>query len=129
MDKLLRFRIAHIVQQATSPWQSGGSAGADDAAWLLVEPLKLLRKQGRCSKILLAFIDGESAFCRPPPEIILDELAKLLIDPSDWLAIAAILGHLVGTLLTPEGLSGSWDIEAGVPQGHKEELCRSACSL
>ena len=138
-DKLLQLRVSPLIQAATFPWQSGGSEGADDSAWLLVETLKILRSQGHHSKILMAFIDAESAFCRPPPEMILDALADIRISPTTWKGISSILGQLIGCLLSQDGLWGEWPIESGVPQGGALSLClfiiillslyRELCSL
>ena len=65
----------------------------------------------------MAFINGESAFCRPPPAIILRGLWKCGIRGAVWRLIKGFLGHLIGRVKLGGNLYGRWHIRAGVPQG------------
>ena len=97
-DKILQLRVSPAIHKATAEWQGGGCSGTDDSARFLVETLKLLRMQGQREKLLLAFIDGESAFCRPPPEFILEACILLDISPTNWCTISMLPGKMIGTL-------------------------------
>ena len=65
----------------------------------------------------LAFVDGESAYCRPPPAMILRGLRDAGIGGADWLAIRSWLGQLRASVRIGEREEGDWLVECGVPQG------------
>ena len=63
LDKLLHNRISQCILPRIREWQRGGVSGADHAAWMLSELLRVLQARGRKSTFLLACVDGEVAFC------------------------------------------------------------------
>ena len=86
-------------------------------AWLLNETLHSIAAASRGHRALVAFIDGESAYCRPPPAIVLRALWGAGVRGNDWLSIMALLGHRRGTLKINGELFGEWPMPCGVPQG------------
>ena len=88
LDKMLHARVRPKISPKLRPSQlAGGNGGADEAAWLLKELAHLRAIQYPSSRTLVAFLDGECAYCRPPPEIVLAALSTIGIDYGDWLAI------------------------------------------
>ena len=73
--------------------------------------------------LCLAFIDGESAYTRPPQDFILETLWHNNIRGTHWLVIGTILGALLGTLKHGRKLFGKWHIRCGVPQGLTLSVC------
>ena len=116
IDKLLYFRINRAVKEQTQGCQFGGNASADEAVWLLLEVLGIYASKLK-SRLWLAFIDGESAYTRPPPEFILIALWAAGVRGTEWLLLDGILGKLVGNLKVGPRTYGSWRVECGVPQG------------
>ena len=116
LDKLLYNRVQAIIQSQTIGLQFGGATGADEAVWLLLEVLNIMSQRDQ-SHIWLAFIDGESADTRPPPEMILLALWAAGLRGAEWLIFTAILGKLRGTLKIGFQSHGSWRVRCGVPQG------------
>ena len=74
LDKLLFNRIWPKIRQAVYPWGAGGVFGADLTAWLATEFLALQRGAQPACATYAAFIDGESAYCRPPAAAVLEAL-------------------------------------------------------
>ena len=68
-------------------------------------------------RTFVAFVDGEFAFCRPPPAVPLAQLWDIGVCRCEWLGIDSMLGHLYGYLKTRSDQSKFWHIECGVPQG------------
>ena len=50
-------------------------------------------------------------------------LYELGVSATNWLAVWALLGNLLGTLRTRRGLVGCWAVESRVPQGGALSLC------
>ena len=116
-DKLLFNRINKHVSKASEPWQSGGSRGADQAAWMLNEVLWARRRQGIGNKTWVAFLDAEAAYCRPPKPSILKGLHRAGVSWDDWLAVRSVLAELRGCVKLNGKVYGDWSIECGAPQG------------
>ena len=104
-------------------WQAGGSTGADDTAWLFLELMRCGANQSDAGRTWAAFIDGENAFCRPPPTMILRAIWKAGVRGREWRAVKALLGTLRGCLKLGDKTHGEWPILAGVPQGGALSLC------
>ena len=91
--------------------------GLDECAWLLSTILRANRALNHVKHTWVAFIDGESAFCRPPRSIILRALRRIPMGDNEWLGIGSLLGSLRGTLKLGHILFGSWLEESCLPQG------------
>ena len=65
-DKLLLLRVWTFIADAVSPWQGGGLLGADTMTWTISKIFICRRRSCLDSLTLEIFVDGESAFCRPP---------------------------------------------------------------
>jgi len=64
--------------------------------WLLVEFLKVAWHMER-QPIFLAFLDAETAFCRPPPDVVLRTLKRITgVSEHTWAAIQAFPKSLYG---------------------------------
>ena len=110
-DKLLYKRIAHLFSAAESPWQGGGHGGADERAWLLCQVIEIIRMQQPKAKVYVCFMDGESAFCRPPPCFVLHGAAEASVDPQDLLALCDFLYSHSGTAILGHCLVGRWKVQ------------------
>ena len=116
LDKLLFTRIWPLVKAAVSPWQAGGILGADVVAWLASEVLSLRWRSATAT--YAAFIDGESAYCRPPADFVMEALRLIPgLREADMLLIWVILVSLWGTASILGGLYGRWKVECGIVQG------------
>ena len=116
-DRILFDRTRHFFEAAEDPWQGGGNDGADERAWLLCQIVSVIRKQHPSAKIYACFLDGESAFCRPPPCAILRGASSARVPDADWLAIRDFLHCLTGTAIIANALVGKWKVHCGAPQG------------
>ena len=116
LDKLVHKRVAPKIAEAMSPWQGGGILGADHMAWILDTILRT-RATHKKGKTWLAFLDAESAFCRPPHEAVLNGITGAGVAGSDWLAIRAILSGLHACVKIGGKTYGKWKVKCGVPQG------------
>jgi hypothetical protein len=115
-DKLLHLRLWPAIQKAVLPWQGGGTLGADIMAWTLAEILRIRRSSKKDT--FIAFLDGESAFCRPPATVVLEALGQLeSIGWYDWLAVRATLLELHGTACILGSFVGEWRSITGLAQG------------
>ncbi|CAE8722376.1 unnamed protein product [Polarella glacialis] len=118
LDKLLHARVWPAIQRSVAPWQGGGSIGADLMAWIVSELIRLRRDQYPDAQTFVAFLDGESAFCRPPAPTVLEPLSKIDgISFSDWLAVQAMLSNLHGTACIMDTIAGLWKVMTGLAQG------------
>ncbi|CAE8660652.1 unnamed protein product [Polarella glacialis] len=118
LDKLLHARVWPAIQRSVAPWQGGGSIGADLMAWIVSELIRLRRDQYPDAQTFAAFLDGESAFCRPPAPTVLEPLSKIDgISFSDWLAVQAMLSNLHGTACIMDTIAGLWKVMTGLAQG------------
>ena len=118
LDKLLFRRIWPAIREAVSPWEGGGVLGADIMAWLVSELLALRRRHPHAAATYAAFVDGESAYCRPPAALVMTAL--FLVNGfcnTDLLLIFTILTSLWGTACVLNGLHGTWKVETGLMQG------------
>ena len=84
-------------------------------AWSLQEIMESRRRARK--KTYVAFIDGESAYCRPPPAVILEAVWKAGTERGDWLAVSSLLGKLQACVKLQGKLIGKWHCETGVLQG------------
>ena len=114
-DKLLFLRVKDRICASVSPWQGGSLLGADEMVWILREITDI--RAGLSKRTFAGFVDGECAFCRPPPAVPLIELWELGIQDYEWLSIDSMLGRLQGYLKSCGVGSRRWRIECGVPQG------------
>ena len=117
-DKLLFIRLWPTIASQVSPWQGGGILGADVVGWLVSQIFEA-RRPPRCSTSTIAgFVDGESAFCRPPVAIVIQAMLRLAaFSDDDILAVQAFLSRLHGVALILGGAHGHWQAECGLPQG------------
>ena len=111
-DKLLHARVGPAISASTGSWQGGGKRGADECAWLLSMLPRANRALNNVKHTWVAFIDGESAFCRPPRSIILRALRRIPMGDNEWLGIGSLLGSLRGTLKLGHILFGLWLVES-----------------
>ena len=117
-DKLLFLRMWPPIKAAVSPWQGGGIEGADLMAWLVNQIFTVCRQPHHYTCTLAAFIDGESAFCRPPWAVVIQALIRILgLKKNDILAVKALISRLKGQALIMGGTFGLWDANTGLPQG------------
>ena len=117
LDKILFRRVRRPIASAVAPWQLGGVVGADEACWILSQILTAYSHQQR-SNIFLAFLDGESAFCRPPAACMLCPPWGLAgISALTWLAIHGIISGLHGTAWLRGKFYGFWKTACGGAQG------------
>ncbi|CAE8643869.1 unnamed protein product [Polarella glacialis] len=87
-------------------------------AWMVSELIRLRRDQYPDAQTFVAFLDGGSAFCRPPAPIVLEPLSKIDgISFSDWLAVQAMLSILHGMACIMDPIAGLWKLMTGVAQG------------
>lgn len=118
LDKMLYRRIWPAIVSATSPWQGGGTIGADAMAWMVSQVLHHRRETCAHDLTLAAFVDGQSAFCRPPACVVTEALLKIPgVGDYNIRAINAVLSDLHGTALLDSKLTGLWRSETGLPQG------------
>ena len=100
LDKMLYRRIWPAIVSATSPWQGGGTIGADAMAWMVSQVLPHRRETCAHDLTLAAFVDGQSAFCRPPACVVTEALLKIPgVGDYNIRAINAVLSDLHGTAL------------------------------
>ena len=117
-DKLLFLRMWPPIKAAVSPWQGGGIEGADLMAWLVNQIFAVCRQPHHKACTLAAFIDGESAFCRPPWAVVIQALIHIKgLMKNDIQAVKALISRLKGQALIMGGTFGLWDAETGLPQG------------
>ena len=118
LDKLLFRRIWPTINAAVAPWHGGGELGADIMAWTVSELLATCRRQAPASPTYAAFVDGESAYCRPPAVMVMSALLLVAgLCSTDLLLIYKILTSLWGTACVLGGLHGAWKVETGLMQG------------
>ena len=117
-DKLLFLRTWPHIKAAVFPWQGGGIEGADLMAWLVNQIFTVCRRPTHTKCTIAAFIDGQSAFCRPPWAVVIQALIHIKqLQVNDILAIKALISRLKGQALI---LGGTF----GRPQDcHKEDHC------
>ena len=104
------------------PWQAGGVAGADQAAWTLVGLLRAREREGK-GRTWVAFLDGESAYCRVPEPAVTTGLWRAGISEDDWLAIRMIQKELKGTAKIGKDL-----VEASTMSGATLKVGRAPAS-
>ena len=123
-DKLLQLRVQGTLGNKSHQWQGGGLRGADEQAWILSRFLEMRKQLGK-ARTWLAFLDGEAAYCRPPPEVILERIWRCGVCAADWLALDSILGHLWSCVKLGVNLSGNGSTKWGCPRA---ERCHNCCS-
>ena len=117
-DKLLFLRTWPHIRAAVFPWQGGGIEGADLMAWLVNQIFTVCRRPHHNKCTIAAFIDGQSAFCRPPWAVVIQALIRIKsLQANDILAIKALISKLKGQALILGGTFGLWDADTGLPQG------------
>jgi hypothetical protein len=110
LDKLLFCRIWPLILKQVLPWQGGGISGADVMAWMAAEVLQLRRVVRKTSSTFAAFVDGENAFCRPPADVVTEDLIRVPgINHHDCNIILAILRSLRGTACIFNSLHGNFN--------------------
>ena len=103
-------------QTYLTPWQFGGVSGPDCGFLFLAEVLHLRRKKC-CEEMAIAFLDGQSAFCRPPRLQVIAALFQVQgLNQGDILVINVILSGL-SSRAAIGGIHGHWRNEVGLPQG------------
>ena len=117
LDKLLYYRVKFRVNPFLQPWQMGAGVGSDQAAWVLDQILRIRARSFNGVRTWLGFLDGESAFCRPPPAFILTALWECGVNDEVWLFLHQWLGSTFATLLLEGDMHGLWGVQCGVPQG------------
>ena len=96
LDKLMFCRIWPAISAAVKPWQGGGILGSDIMAWTVSELFSVRRNASLPT--YAGFVDGESAYCRPPPHCVMEALLLVQgLRTADLLIIYAILIGLWGT--------------------------------
>jgi len=118
LDRLLYKRLWPSIRQQLIPWQQGGIGGAD-ASFALVGDVLRLRKMGQLpSDSVVVFVDGQSAFCRPPALAVAHQLRKILdMQPVDVLLTFTLLSSLCSRAALFGEVHGKWHNETGLPQG------------
>ena len=117
-DKLLFLRTWPHIRAAVFPWQGGGIEGADLMAWLVNQIFTVCRRPHHNKCTIAAFIDGQSAFCRPPWAVVIQALIRIKsLQANDILAIKALISKLKGQALILGGTFGLWNADTGLPQG------------
>ncbi len=118
LDRLLYKRLWPSIRQQLIPWQQGGIGGAD-ASFALVGDVLRLRKLGQLPfDSVVVFVDGQSAFCRPPALAVAHQLRKILhMQPVDVLLTFTLLSSLRSRAALFGELHGKWRNETGLPQG------------
>ena len=116
-DKLLFLRMWPPIRAAVSPWQGGGIEGADLMAWLVNQIFAVCRRPHHNKCTIAAFIDGQSAFCRPPWAVVIQALIRIAgLRVNDILAVKALIAKLRGQALIMGGTFGLWRADTGLPQ-------------
>ena len=116
LDKLLFCRIWPAIAAAVTPWQGGGILGADMMAWTVSEILTMRRNMSLPT--YAGFVDGQSAYCRPPAHCVMEALLLVRgLCSSDLLITYAILVGLWGTACILGGRHGLWKVHTGLVQG------------
>ena len=67
--------------------------------------------------LVITFVDGQSAFCRPPALAVVDRLRRLPIDDHTVVLTAAFLTSLWSKAALFGSLHGHWHNQTGLPQG------------
>ena len=118
LDRLLYKRLWPSIRQQLIPWQQGGIGGAD-ASFALAGDVLRLRKMGQLpSDSVVVFVDGQSAFCRPPALAVAHQLRKILdMQPVDVLLTFTLLSSLCSRAALFGEAHGKWHNETGLPQG------------
>ena len=120
LDRLLFQRLwPHVnVRKQLIPWQQGGIGGAD-ASFAYVGDVLRLRSLGLLpAETVIAFVDGQSAFCRPPALTVASRLRMTPgVHPVDVLVTKNLLQSLRSRAAIFGGLHRLWKNETGLPQG------------
>ena len=117
-DKLLHQRIWPAIAAAVTPWQGGGIMGADVMVWVVNEIFNFRRACQSQNSTLAVFVDGQSAFCRPPASVVIEALIGIPgVGDLNIRAIYAAIRKLEGSALLGGQLVGHWCCETGLPQG------------
>ena len=133
LDKLLYYRVKFRVNPFLQPWQMGAGVGSDQAAWVLDQILRIRARSFNGVRTWLGFLDGESAFCRPPPAFILTALWECGVNDEVWLFLHQWLGSTFATLLLVRG-EDAWEVMCPnsrcwpiIPRASNSCILPSAC--
>ena len=118
LDRLLYQRLWPHIRKRTFPWQHGGVLGTD-MAFVLFHELVFLRKKGVLpDDVQFLFIDGQSAYCRPPTLSVLDALLRIPeLHNLDIRLVCELLSGLKTRACILGKFTKVWKNETGLPQG------------
>ena len=118
VDRLLYQRLWPHIRKRTFPWQHGGVLGTD-MAFVLFHELVFLRKKGVLpDDVQFLFIDGQSAYCRPPTLLVLDALLRIPeLHSMDIQLVCELLSGLKTRACILGKFTKVWNNETGLPQG------------
>lgn len=118
IDRMLFARLWPRIQPRMVPWQQGGTSGAE-VSFAAVGDLVRMRALGALPRnMTITFVDGQSAFCRPPALAVVDSLLRLPdLQESVIVFTKVFLSSLYSRASIFGGLHGRWRNETGLPQG------------
>ena len=116
-DRLMYGRLKARLEAAESPWQGGGHEGADCRSWLASEIVQIWIAEHPGKKLFAAFLDAESAFCRPHWAYVLEACADAGATPAELRGIKHYLTCIGGIVRVGQKNLGLWQAATGLPQG------------
>eukprot|EP00439_Symbiodinium_sp_Y106_P001954 s10318_g1.t1 len=116
LDRILFRRIWPAIRAQACPWQLGGSKGPDVSFAFLGDVLRL--RSANLVNCIVIFLDGQSAFCRPPALAVVASLRRLpgVLEHS-ILAIHTLLSGLRSRVAIFGSVHPPFKNEVGLPQG------------
>ena len=117
VDRMLFARVWLHIQPHMVPWQGGGTSGADTSVAAVGDIVRMRALGALPGDLVITFVDGQSAFCRPPALAVVDRLRRLPIDDHNVVLTAAFLSSLWSKAALFGNLHGHWHNQTGLPQG------------
>ncbi|CAE7326059.1 jockey\pol [Symbiodinium sp. CCMP2592] len=116
LDRVLFCRVWPVIQDQALPWQLGGSKGPDLCIAFMGDLLRLRFKQKAPWTVI--FLDGQSAFCRPPWLAVVSGMRRIPgISDMDILIIFTLLSGIRSKVAVFGSMHGNYKNEVGLPQG------------
>ena len=116
LDRIMFRRIWPAIRSQALPWQLGGSKGPDLAIAYMGDMLRLRAK--RLIDCVVVLLDGQSAYCRPPPLAVVSCLRRLQqLRGDDIRIIHMVLGSIRSKPVVLGRLRAAHKHDVGLPQG------------
>ncbi|CAE7356653.1 unnamed protein product [Symbiodinium sp. CCMP2592] len=116
LDRIMFHRVWPAIRSQALPWQLGGSKGPDLAIAYMGDMLRLRAK--RLIDCVVVLLDGQSAYCRPPPLAMVSCLRRLKQLRSDDIRIIhLVLGSICSKPVVLGRVRAAHKHDVGLPQG------------